>query len=136
MPTPRGNLAVTVVNGILYAVGGGTACHRCGPLNIVEAYDPATDSWSTKSSMPTKRAGLAASAFGNDLYAVGGADKVRTLHKVEVYDTVTNAWTAAAPMPTARWALATRFDGSTLYAVGGYNQSDGVALNTVEAFAP
>ncbi len=54
MPTERARLGIGVVNGILYAVGGSSG----GAVNTVEAYDPATDRWTTKSPMPTPRLGL------------------------------------------------------------------------------
>jgi hypothetical protein len=38
----------------------------------VEAYDPTTNTWATKTDMPTKRFSFAASAAGGLLYAVGG----------------------------------------------------------------
>ncbi len=55
IPTPRGGLAVGVVNGILYAVGG-RVDHEDGRweyLPTVEAYDPSTNSWTRKAPMPT-----------------------------------------------------------------------------------
>jgi hypothetical protein len=38
----------------------------------VEAYDPASDSWSIMPSMPVSRHGLAAGVIGNRLILVGG----------------------------------------------------------------
>src|SRR5580704_8481341 len=52
MPTARQQLAAGVVNGRLYAIGG---LDSVGYSNAVEAYDPATDTWSTKASMLTAR---------------------------------------------------------------------------------
>src|SRR5579864_1695745 len=52
MPTARANLAVGVVNNILYAVGGTNGSRL---LNTVEAYDPATNTWTAKASMSTPR---------------------------------------------------------------------------------
>ena len=80
MPTAR-NPAVGVVNGIVYAVGGWGASNY---LATVEAYDPATNTWTTKASMPTPRFGLAVGVVNGILYAVGGyvANSLATL---EVY---------------------------------------------------
>src|ERR1700738_2686760 len=50
MPTARQRLAAGFVNATLYAVGGIDADVA---LNTVEAYDPATDTWTTKAPMPT-----------------------------------------------------------------------------------
>jgi hypothetical protein len=64
MPTARSQLAVSVLNGILYAVGG---TNDSGVLNTVEAYDPTTDSWTTKTPMPTPRSDLTMRAVGRTL---------------------------------------------------------------------
>ena len=53
MPAPRFGLAVGVVNGILYAVGGSGG--DGGLQGAVLAYDPATNSWTTKAAVPTPR---------------------------------------------------------------------------------
>jgi len=45
----------------IYAIGGLSGSISGSPyLNIVEKYDPETDTWSTVASMPTARTGLAA----------------------------------------------------------------------------
>jgi N-acetylneuraminic acid mutarotase len=81
MPTPREGLATRVDNGILYAVGG----YNGGPLNTVEAYDPATNTWTTKAPMPTPRAFLAAGVVNGVLYAVGGING-NYLNTVEAFN--------------------------------------------------
>ncbi len=60
MPTARQSFASTAVNGIIYAIGG---LNSNGTLTVNEAYDPATNSWSTKASMPTARLWVAAAAI-------------------------------------------------------------------------
>ncbi len=56
MPTPRFGVGAGVVNGILYAVGGSNSSSLA--LGTVEAYNPATDTWTTGlASMPTPRGG-------------------------------------------------------------------------------
>lgn len=69
MPTARAALSASVVNGILYAVGGS---NNTGTLGTVEAYDPASNSWTTDASMPTARFGLSTSVVNDVIYAVGG----------------------------------------------------------------
>jgi hypothetical protein len=69
MPTARYGVATSVVNGVIYAVGGNNG----GFLGTVEAYDPASDTWTTKASMPTVRYLLSASVVNGVIYAVGGS---------------------------------------------------------------
>ena len=72
-PTAGPGLAAGVVNGIIYAVGGNSGSN-VAPIfvNALEAYDPSTNTWTTKAPMPTAREGLAAGVVGRVLYAVGG----------------------------------------------------------------
>ncbi len=72
MPTARAGLAVGVVGGLLYALGGHDAAGN--PLPAVEVYDPSTNTWATKTPMPTPRVWLAAGVLNGVLYAVGGQD--------------------------------------------------------------
>jgi N-acetylneuraminic acid mutarotase len=70
MPTGRRALAVGVVGGKIYAIGGsGDVCVHCA---TVEEYDPATNTWTTKTPMPTGRYGLAVGVVGSKIYVVGG----------------------------------------------------------------
>ena len=84
MPTPRDRLSSRAVDGIIYAFGGRAAGNR--PLSTVEAYDPATDTWTKKADMPTPRDSLSTSAVNGFIYAIGGWSG---LHRstVESYDT-------------------------------------------------
>lgn len=137
MPTPRSGLGVAVVNGILYAVGGSSWSGE------VQAYDPATNTWTTKASIPTKRAGLGTGVVNGLIYAVGGVpipgDTQGFLSTVEAYDPITNKWTTNAKMPTPRTELGVGVLGNTLYAIGGYAPIDansyGFTANN-EAFQP
>src|SRR5439155_526290 len=103
------------------------------PLATVEAYDPASNTWTTKASMPTARGGLGVAVVNGVLYAVGGEDGASLLATVEAYDPTSNTWTTKASMPTARVWLGVAASAGILYAVGGYN---GSFLATNEAFTP
>jgi len=136
MPRARRELAVGVVNGILYAVGGETDPGTS--LNTVEAYDPSSNTWTSRAPMLTARRELAAGVVNGILYAVGGhsgGSQDSIYHTtLEAYDPATNTWTAKAPMPTARNLLAVGVVNGILYAAGGTNGS--AALATVEAYDP
>src|SRR5476649_66582 len=68
LPFPTAWLAVSAFQGRLFAVGGFSGSF----VNTVFAYDPLTNTWTTKSSMPTAREQLAVGVIGTSLYAVGG----------------------------------------------------------------
>ena len=56
------------------------------PLSTVEAYDPATNTWTTDASMPTARDGLGAGVINGKLYAVGGENSTGQLRTLEVFN--------------------------------------------------
>ena len=95
MPTARYGLAVGVINGILYAVGGQ---NNSAYLSTVEAYDPTTDSWTTTAPMPTARTALGVGVINGILYAVGG-ESAGKLNTVEAYDPATDSWSTKMHMP-------------------------------------
>ena len=136
LPTARNFPGVGVVNGILYVVGGfdlsGTV------LSVVEAYNPANDTWTTKASMPTARYQLAVEVVDGILYAVGGNTNGPNgiLNTVEAYNAVSDTWIAATPMPTARTLPGVGVINGVLYAVGGLTAVPYALLATNEAFAP
>ena len=75
MPTQRALFGATSINGILYAAGGvSKVLNQFIVVATVEAYDPSTNTWTTKASMPTARYAFAGTAINGMLYAVGGFD--------------------------------------------------------------
>ena len=86
MPTAREQLGVAAINRMLYAVGGLDNAHSSSQFfATVEAYDPATDAWTTKAPMPTVRGFLDAGAINGIFYAVGGQNGGAMLATVEAY---------------------------------------------------
>jgi N-acetylneuraminic acid mutarotase len=73
MPTARSALGYGVVNGRIYVAGGEFQDpNMMATFRVVEAFDPATNSWSRMPSMPVSRHGLAGGVIGNKLILVGG----------------------------------------------------------------
>jgi len=126
MPTPRDGLAIGVVNGLIYAVGGWNG----SPLSTVEAYDPVSDTWTTKAPMTTARAGMAVAVIKGILYAAGGQNGVTALSTVEAYDPASDTWTTVASLPTATYGAASAVAYGKMYVVGG------PSLATNQAFTP
>ena len=83
----------------LYAVGGHDGASY---LEMVECYDPTSNSWEGLAPMSTKRESPAAAVLDGKLYAVGGHDGASELKTVERYDPTGNSWEAVAPMCTKR----------------------------------
>ena len=134
MPTARYGLAAAEVGGKIYAIGG--VGSGGGILNVVEEYDPASDTWATTVHMPTARYDLAAAAVGGKIYAIGGLNGgvLNVVDVVEEYDPAHDTWTTKAPMLTARYDLAAAGVGGKIYAIGGNLVQ--AYLNVVQAYTP
>jgi len=117
MPTPRWGLSTSVVNGKIYAIGGARGFPIPG-LRTVEEYDPATDTWTTKSPMPSTRWALSTSVVNGKIYAIGG-EAPEGLRTVDEYDPATDTWTRKASMTIGRYAFSTSVVNGKIYAIGG-----------------
>lgn len=132
MPTPRGALAVAVLDGRVHAIGGNGprgselpphehgAARSDGSVGTHEAYDPATDTWTRLAPMPTPRNHLGAAVIAGRIHALGGripGDMELTVH--EVYDPVTDSWATAPPLPTGRSGIAVIAHQGLIYVFGG-----------------
>jgi N-acetylneuraminic acid mutarotase len=136
MPTRRLSLATSVVDGIIYAIGGNTEKFT-QRLRTVEAYDPLTDTWTTKADMHTGRGALSTGVVDGKIYAIGGggssADVV--FSTVEEYDPATDTWTTITNMPEPRFVgLAANVVNGKIYLFGGRNGN--YISSTVEEYDP
>jgi N-acetylneuraminic acid mutarotase len=131
MPTARGYLTSSVIDGKIYVIGGyGDYCRL---QNKVEIYNPETDSWTTGTNMPTERGLLTSSVVDGKIYVIGGFN-YSTKNKVEIYNPETDSWTTGTNMPTSRSNLTSSVVDGKIYVIGGDNE-DG-RLNKVEIYNP
>lgn len=157
MPTKRGSPVAVTVNGKIYVIGGATtppnnpdvtAVHPARPhvvLGTVEEYDPATNTWRSRTPMPTPRNHAVAGAVKGKIYVIGGRvgaafiGVAADIDVVEEYDPATDRWGAIrARMPTPRSATAGGVYGGKIYVEGGEGQT-GVYMMTfrsLEAYDP
>ncbi|MGB2696683.1 MAG: glutaminyl-peptide cyclotransferase [Candidatus Zixiibacteriota bacterium] len=110
------------LDGRIYLFGG------AGPVDVVQIYDPETESWVMGSPMPTPRYQLGV-VTGSDglIYAIGGRSSPLgdPVDIVEVYDPFRDTWSSASPMPTARnqFAISLGAD-NRIYTIGGKTASE------------
>ncbi|MCH8153074.1 MAG: hypothetical protein IH830_11980 [Planctomycetes bacterium] len=134
MLTGRGEAAAAAVDGIIYVIGGNNCFGNCW-LTTSEAYNPGSDTWTSKEPMPTTDRGwLTATAVGGKIYVMGGADSHEnpsTYDIVEVYYPATNSWDTgdpSHPMPRPRHDhAAVEVDGK-IYLIGGTDDASGASL--------
>jgi N-acetylneuraminic acid mutarotase len=73
MPTSRSGMGWATHDGKIYVAGGEIYNNSVfAVIRAVEAYDPATNSWSILPTMLTARHGVNVAAIGNRLYVIGG----------------------------------------------------------------
>lgn len=127
MPTVRLSPGVAVVNGVLYVIGGwvnnGGPNTHLGRLSTVEAYDPATDRWTTKAPMPTPRYALGVAAVDGVIYAIGGEHGFDVVRTVEAYDPATDRWTTRTPMPVGRYVFGIGVLHGKIYVAAGSDEA-------------
>ncbi len=126
MPTARQGLSTSVVNGKIYAIGGIDASGGSYPsaktFSTVEEYDPATDTWTTKSEIPTARGFHSANVVDGRIYVFGGAiscpwcARIMTL---EMYEPATDTWTRKGDIPRSISTASTSLVDGKIYAIGG-----------------
>ncbi len=146
MPTGRNHMAVGVVNGKIYVIGGrvGSVFVVASATDIVEEYDPATDGWGyAKARMPTARSGLTFATYAGKIYVAGGEYLnnliVGAFRDLEAYDPATDTWSILPPMELPRNAPAAAIIGNRLYIVSGQLQSgsiggEALASDATDAF--
>jgi hypothetical protein len=142
LPTKRTAFATAVgSDGRIYVIGGQTSG---GLTNIVEAYDPQSDRWSTATALSDAR-GFLAAATGADgrIYAISGRSPGNgkfgngLSRVVEAYDPNGDEWTQLMVIPTARGQFGATIDAKgRLFAVGGSRFLSPDELTTVEAYVP
>jgi hypothetical protein len=139
-PVPREYAASAVLNGKVYVMGGQRTDSGVIPgpaTNLVEVYDPATNSWSAATPMPTARMGLVAAVVNGKIYAIGGRTdgfSISAVGTVEVFDPATKLWSIGNPMPSPRYFAAAAVVGGENHVAGGEFEVN--VLPTVEAYNP
>lgn len=141
MPTARDGAVGAAMNGKFYVIGGlaGPNNVQSNYLNVVEAYDPATDSWTTKTPAPTARYQQGAVTIHGLLYVVGGQGYLaQELATLEFYNPLTDEWGTATAMPAASVGPSVGGIDGVLYAAGGsYGAGSNTALrNALYAYTP
>lgn len=138
MPRPRGASVTGVIDGLIYVAGG--LGDGATAVDLVDSYDPATDTWTPLAPLPAPRDHACGGVIDGILYVAGGrtGDPDGPQPTLYAYDPTTNQWSMRAPMPTGRGGTACGVIDGTLIVVGGEgNAADpsGVFPQT-ESYAP
>jgi N-acetylneuraminic acid mutarotase len=146
LPVPRTALCAVAASDaggrqLLFAIGGRNFDLPGNGLNTVEAYDPRTDSWSTKSNMPLNLHGMTAT-LGPDgkIYVLGGTNsKLTDINQVQVYDPAADRWNYCINMPYGQECACSTFipgDSGEIFVFGGWGDLNKISLSSAVAFNP
>ncbi|MGV8040079.1 MAG: S-layer homology domain-containing protein [Thermoanaerobaculaceae bacterium] len=127
MPTPRANLACTVVGDYIYVIGG------WGFANV-ERYDPVADSWSVGPALPAQRQRAFAAWYGDYLFVGGGGNGASWTATSDVWYYNPADWPGGSWTPTDTLAYATLGTSGAcvnnrIYEVGGVGAGPAVIAN-------
>jgi len=104
MPTPRYDFAIAAYEGKIYCIGGYGYTEKgltYSPLTVNEAYDIATDSWSTKAAIPFSGGRTEAQVVDGKIFVID-----EDLNTLFMYDPVTDLWITKTSMPNRGAGLA------------------------------
>lgn len=116
IPTARRMPGAASDGALLYVVGGSDGSTE---LATVQAYDPATDSWTTLPEIPGRRSDVGVTITDGRLVVVGGLAGGQALKSVVALDLATQSWNGLPDLRTARHGAAVAGVGKTVYAIGG-----------------
>ncbi|MBI4582557.1 MAG: galactose oxidase [Planctomycetes bacterium] len=126
LPTPRQEVGVAALEGLIYVLGGLDAARKTSSL--VERYDPALDRWDRASDLPRALHHAGAAALGGRLYSIGGLDpSFAGVVSCFAYDPLENRWQEVAPLPRRRGAAGIAVLAGKIYATGGQDGSTSLA---------
>ena len=147
LPIPRIQFGVGAVAGKIYAIGGLLDPKEEKPglqgrIDLVEVYDPVSDTWAKRADMPTRREGVRTAVIDDTIYAIGGSGWPQVgaggpaLGTIEVYEPRVNRWRKKSDMPNLRTSFATIVIADKIYLIGGYTEGGHGRLASTEVYDP
>ena len=113
MPTSRSDFGIAVFEDRIYCMGGYYSYSNQGGATAVnEVYNPATDTWETKTPMPTPLLNVQANVIDGKIYVIGRTTN-GTLN--QVYDPSTDSWITKESIPTIDGSYASVAVGNKIY---------------------
>lgn len=139
-PRTRDHYQAVLADGVIYTLAGrNTGSSETpfgGTIGTVDAYQIATDTWTTlPNPIPTERAGTAAIFYNDRILVAGGESPVqeKAHSEVEALDPETGAWQAWPPLKEGRHGTGlVIFDDALYIASGCGNRGGSPELTTME----
>lgn len=131
-PTAVTDAQAATIGGRIYVPGGLGIDGR--PVDVLEIYNPRTDTWEQGANLPEPRSGHALVALDGRLLLFGGWDGSTYRADVFEYTPEANSWRALRDMPTARGFAAAAVVAGRVFLMGGTAGDE--PLNITEVFTP
>jgi N-acetylneuraminic acid mutarotase len=135
LPNPRDHLGAVALNGKAYAVGGQHLDEVSTNQTEVDAYDPATDTWTQVAALPVPTGHNHQSTFvrnGRIVVAGGETNGGQFLADAREYDPDLDSWVALPSLPQPRQAGDAQQIEGRIYFTGG-RATDGTPTTTTWA---
>jgi N-acetylneuraminic acid mutarotase len=122
VPTPRQEVGVDALDGLIYVIGGITADRAASA--VVERLDPRTNEWERVADLPEALHHPGVAALGGRIFVLGGLDDAFTgVSSVYSFDPAAGRWQPMSPMPARRGAPGVAALGGTIYVAGGQGRA-------------
>jgi N-acetylneuraminic acid mutarotase len=141
---PRRFLSAAVLNGVLYAIGGGKMSfdgmnYTISPSSAVEAFSLAAGTaWSSVAALPSVRYRTACAPLSGKIFSFGGSGSFDYVTTVDSFNPVSNSWGPAGQLSAARVGAAVCAVGTKLYLTGGqsYSGSNFTVTSSIDEWDP
>jgi N-acetylneuraminic acid mutarotase len=142
MTTARQHVAGCELNGIAYVLGGLESWEIVS--DKVEAYNPATDSWTSPTTLPIPKHNIIAASYNDEIYVIGGEILIGTdiwpiSQTLEIYNVNSNEWRTGSNLPEPICQGRTIIYNNEIYVIGGWTYDDNgdfVVTNSVWIYNP
>jgi hypothetical protein len=136
MHVRRGYVAVAVLDGYIYAIGGKENESSRSRLKTVERYDPRSNQWTAMSPMRYPRSDASACVLGDShLVVAGGFDGEDASNTCEMFDPKLNQWKDLPSLTSERSGAGCVSYRGSVYVVGGTKDAES-RLKSVERWSP
>ena len=146
MPRFRIHFATAVVDGKIYVIGGKIVDNpfNAKSTNLVEVYDPLTNTWEKRADMPTARALTDAVVVDDKVYVLGGQKTWVALdvpglfvRSIEEYNPKTDKWQQLPEMSIFKGEFSTVALDNEIYTLGGLKLENGHKyISDVDVYNP
>jgi len=121
--------AVSSLNGLLFVCGGAVLDDE-EVVDLMQCYNPASDSWKDLAAIPEPRGGAGSCAFNGYVYIIGGWNNSNGYSsRVDRYDAASDKWSACQALIEKRYRPGVAVLNNRIYVCGGeesYNHHESV----------